>query len=196
MGAGLAFVIRVAVIAVAPVSLDFDARFSARGRRYCYRILDRRAPAALWKTRVWWVSRSLDAALMHAAAQELVGTHDFSTFRASNCQAKSPVRTLDALSVRRSADGGIEIRASARSFLHNQVRSLAGSLKLVGEGRWTAVDLAAALEARDRKRCGPVAPPFGLYFVGVDYPGNVGDASEAAARSLLPTHSFTALAGP
>jgi tRNA pseudouridine38-40 synthase len=178
---------RVAILSVEIVRADFDARFSARMRHYVYRILDRRSPAALFADRVWWVSRPLDAALMDEAAKRLLGTHDFSTFRAANCQARSPVRTLDHLDVRRSADGGVEIHASARSFLHNQVRSFAGSLKLVGERRWTADDLEGALAARDRRSCGPVAPPGGLYLVAVDY------GPEAPPRSLLPTHSVSAL---
>lgn len=183
----------VAVLSVEVVTADFDARFSARRRFYIYRILDRRSPAALLAGRVWWVSRPLDVAAMDGAAKRLLGTHDFSTFRAANCQAKNPVRTLDRLDVTRAADGGIEILASARSFLHSQIRSFAGSLKLVGERRWTDDDLTAALEARDRRRCGPVAPPGGLYFVGVDY-GT--DAELERPRSLLPTQSITSLAGP
>ncbi|KAB0682677.1 tRNA pseudouridine(38-40) synthase TruA [Aureimonas leprariae] len=181
----------IAVLSATRVADDFDARFSAKRRHYVYRIIDRRAPAALFRERVWWVSRPLDADLMDAAAKRLVGTHDFSTFRAANCQAKNPVRTLDRLDVRRAVDGGVEILASARSFLHSQIRSFAGSLKLVGEKRWTADELEAALAARDRVACGPVAPPGGLYFVGVDYETAEGDG---AARSLLPTHSFTSLA--
>ncbi|GGE09807.1 tRNA pseudouridine synthase A [Aureimonas endophytica] len=183
----------VAVIEAAVVPVDFDARFSARRRHYVYRILDRRSPAAILKGRVWWVSRPLDVAAMDRAAKRLVGTYDFSTFRSANCQAKNPVRTLDRLDVVRAPDGGVEILASARSFLHNQIRSFAGSLKLVGEHRWSDDDVTAALEARDRKRCGPVAPPDGLYFVGVDYET---EAELAAPRSLLPTYSITSLAEP
>jgi len=115
------------------------------------------------------VARSLDAAAMHAAAQRLLGTHDFTTFRSAECQAKSPVRSLDRLDVSRTGET-IAIEASARSFLHNQIRSFAGSLKLVGEGKWSAGDLQAALEARDRTACGPVAPSHGLYLLRVDYP--------------------------
>lgn len=159
---------RVAIPSVEAVGDDFDARFSARARHYLYRILNRRAPPALERGRVWHVKRGLDASAMHVAAQALIGKHDFSTFRASLCQAKSPVKTLSRLDVTR-AGNLIEIRASAPSFLHNQVRSMVGSLKLVGEGSWTAADLKAALEAKDRARCGPVAPPEGLYLVGVDY---------------------------
>lgn len=159
---------RVAILTAELIGDEFDARFSARARHYLYRILNRRAPPALDLGRVWHVKRALDAGAMHHAAQGLVGKHDFSTFRASLCQAKSPVKTLSRLDVS-SAGDLIEIRASAPSFLHNQVRSMVGSLKLVGEGGWTAADLKAALDAADRTRCGPVAPPDGLFLVGVDY---------------------------
>ena len=158
-------VVRAAAIAPA----DFHARFSATARHYLYRILNRAAPPALEKNRVWHVPQVLDAGIMHEAAQALVGRHDFTTFRASQCQAASPVKTLSAISVSRAGEE-IHIRVSARSFLHNQVRSIAGSLKLVGQGKWTAGDLRAALQARDRAACGPVAPPQGLYLVQVDYP--------------------------
>jgi tRNA pseudouridine38-40 synthase len=158
----------VAVVAAEAAAPDFDARFSAVRRHYLYRIVNRHAPLALEAGRAWHVERPLDAEAMHAAAQLLLGTHDFTTFRASECQAKSPVKTLDKLSVRGDGEAVI-IEAAARSFLHNQVRSLAGSLKLVGEGRWTGADLQAALAARDRAACGPVAPPHGLYLVRVDY---------------------------
>jgi tRNA pseudouridine38-40 synthase len=147
---------------------DFHARFSAKARHYLYRILCRRAPPALEAGRVWHVTHALDAAAMHEAAQTLVGRHDFTTFRAAECQAKSPVRTLDALDVVRQGEE-IEIRASARSFLHRQVRSMAGTLKLVGEGKWRPSDVEGALAARERAACGPVAPPEGLYLVRVDY---------------------------
>jgi tRNA pseudouridine38-40 synthase len=146
----------------------FDARFSASARHYLYRILARRAPPALDRDRVWWIARSLDADAMHDAATVLVGRHDFTTFRATQCQAKSPLRTLDRLDVTREGEE-INVRASARAFLHNQVRSMVGSLKLVGEGKWTRDDLRVALEARDRTACGPVAPPTGLYLMSVDY---------------------------
>ncbi|HVV93943.1 MAG TPA: tRNA pseudouridine(38-40) synthase TruA [Hyphomicrobiales bacterium] len=159
----------VAVLEARQVDAGFDARFSAMRRHYEYVILDRRAPPALEKGRAWWVARFLDAARMHEAAQRLLGRHDFTTFRAAECQARSPVKTLDRLDVSREGDA-IVVRASARSFLHRQVRSMVGSLKLVGEGRWTAADLAAALEARDRAACGPVAPAAGLTLVRVDYP--------------------------
>jgi tRNA pseudouridine38-40 synthase len=159
---------RVAVLAAGRAADDFDARFSATARHYLYIILNRRAPAALMQGNVWHVAKRLDAAAMHAAAQLLLGKHDFSTFRSVQCQSASPVKTLDRLDVARDGDL-IEIRASARSFLHNQVRSMVGSLKRVGEGGWTADDLRAALAAADRARCGPVAPPGGLYLVRVDY---------------------------
>ncbi|MGE4246478.1 MAG: tRNA pseudouridine(38-40) synthase TruA, partial [Parvibaculaceae bacterium] len=158
----------VAVLEAGEAEPDFHARFSARGRHYLYRILDRRAGPALERGRVWWRPRTLDADAMHEAAQTLVGHHDFTTFRSSECQAASPVKTLDRLQVTRE-EGEVRIQASARSFLHNQVRSMAGSLALVGEGRWSAHDLASALQARDRTACGPVAPPEGLYLVQVDY---------------------------
>lgn len=161
----------VAILAATPVDDGFDARFSATGRHYLYRILNRRAPPALEKNRVWWVPKRLDAAAMHAAAQELVGRHDFTTFRSAHCQAKSPLRTLDRLEVLRVGDM-IEVRAAARSFLHNQVRSMVGTLKRVGEGAWTAADVAAALAARDRSACAGLAPPQGLYLAGVDYPAS------------------------
>jgi len=159
----------VSILSCSEAAPDFDARFSALRRHYVYRICLRRSPPALDWHRVWWVARPLDAAAMHTAAQRLVGHHDFTTFRASSCQAKSPVKTLDRLDVVSEGEE-IVIRASARSFLHHQVRSMVGTLKLVGEGRWTADDVAAALAARDRARCGPVAPPQGLYFARVEYP--------------------------
>jgi tRNA pseudouridine38-40 synthase len=159
----------VSVLAAAIVPGDFDARFSATGRHYLYRIVNRRAPLALEAKRAWWVPKQLDVDAMHAAAQTLVGRHDFTTFRSIHCQAKSPVKTLDRLDVTRTGEA-IEIRAAARSFLHNQVRSMVGSLKRVGEGGWRASDLRAALDARDRAACGPVAPPDGLYLMRVDYP--------------------------
>ena len=159
----------IAVLAAQAVPDAFDARFSAVRRSYLYRIVNRRAPLALERGRAWQVARPLDAAAMHAAAQAAVGTHDFTTFRAAECQAKSPVKTLDRLDVRRSEEE-IAIEAVARSFLHNQIRSLAGSLKLVGEGKWSVEEFGAALRARDRAACGPVAPPYGLYLMQVDYP--------------------------
>jgi tRNA pseudouridine38-40 synthase len=158
----------IAVLATEPAADDFDARFSARQRHYLYRILNRRPDLTLEAGRVWRAPRPLDEAAMRAAAQCLVGRHDFTTFRAAECQAKSPVKTLDRLDVERHRDE-LRIHASARSFLHHQVRSMVGSLVQVGEGRWSADDLARALAARDRKACGPVAPPDGLYLVRVDY---------------------------
>ncbi|MBA2589447.1 MAG: tRNA pseudouridine(38-40) synthase TruA [Alphaproteobacteria bacterium] len=152
------------------VDSEFHARFSARSRHYLFRILNRRSPPALEDGRVWHVTHRLDPEAMHAAAQFLVGQHDFTTFRAAECQAQSPVKTLDTLDVSAHADE-IHIEASARSFLHHQIRSFAGSLKLVGEGKWQPKDLKNALEARDRSACGPVSPPEGLYLVRVDYSG-------------------------
>jgi tRNA pseudouridine38-40 synthase len=158
----------VAVLEADVASPEFHARFSAIARHYRYRIVCRRAPLTLDIGKAWHVMRALDAKAMHGAAQTLVGQHDFTTFRAAECQAKSPVKTLDRLDV--SANGeDIFIEASARSFLHNQVRSLVGTLKLVGEGKWTSRDVADALTARDRARCGPVAPPDGLTLMRVDY---------------------------
>lgn len=158
----------IVVLEAERVSADFDARFSATARHYLYRLLPRRAPPALDRNRVWWLPVSLDAQSMHEAAQVLVGRHDFTTFRAAACQANSPLRTLDRLDVSRVGEE-IHVRASARSFLHNQVRSMVGSLKLVGEGKWSAFDLTHALAAKSRAACGPVAPAAGLYFVRADY---------------------------
>jgi tRNA pseudouridine38-40 synthase len=158
----------VAVLAVEETSPEFHARFDATARHYHYRIMCRKAPLVLERGRAWHVTHVLDAGAMHEAAQMLVGNHDFTTFRAAECQANSPVKTLDRLDVSAAADE-IHINASARSFLHHQVRSIAGSLKLVGEGKWKPRDMGAALEARTRARCGPVAPPDGLYLVRVDY---------------------------
>tara|TARA_R110000868_G_scaffold73117_17_gene212467 strand:- start:3273 stop:4076 length:804 start_codon:yes stop_codon:yes gene_type:complete len=159
---------QIAILAAARVEDDFDARFSAVWRHYLYRIQSRRAPSILNRGRVWWVPRPLDAVAMHDAAQRLAGHHDFTTFRATDCQAKSPVKTLDQITVE-TVGVEVHIRVSALSFLHNQIRSFAGSLKLVGEGRWAAEDLQAALDARNRRACGPVAPPWGLYLQQVDY---------------------------
>jgi tRNA pseudouridine38-40 synthase len=158
----------VAVLSAEAAADDFDARFSATRRHYLYRIVNRRADLALNRRHAWRIGRPLDAATMQAAAQRLVGKHDFSTFRAAECQANSPVKTLDRLDVERHGEE-VRIHASARSFLHTQVRSMVGSLALVGEGRWSGDDLARALAARDRAACGPVAPPDGLYLVRVDY---------------------------
>jgi tRNA pseudouridine38-40 synthase len=158
----------IAVLQAGRVSADFDARFSAERRHYLYRIVNRRPDLALERQRAWRVARPLDAAAMHDAAQQLVGRHDFTTFRAAECQAKSPVKTLDRLGVARAGEL-VQVQASARSFLHHQVRSMVGALVAVGDGKWSRQDLAAALAARDRSACAPVAPPHGLYLVGVDY---------------------------
>ncbi len=147
---------------------SFEARFSAIKRHYLYRIANTRANLALDIGRVWRVPRALDADAMHQAAQRLIGKHDFTTFRDTECQAKSPEKTLDQLDVRREGDE-VSIVTSARSFLHSQVRSMVGSLVWVGEGCWSDDDLAASLAARNRAACGPVAPPDGLYLVRVDY---------------------------
>jgi tRNA pseudouridine38-40 synthase len=146
----------------------WHARFSARERRYLYRILNRLSPPALDQGRVWHVKKPLDTAAMHAAAQILVGHHDFTTFRDLACQAKSPMKTLDVAAVRREGDE-VLLEFASRSFLHRQVRSMTGTLAEVGVGRWTADDLKAALEARDRRACGPVAPAEGLYLTYVGY---------------------------
>ncbi|MDJ0512890.1 MAG: tRNA pseudouridine(38-40) synthase TruA [Methyloceanibacter sp.] len=158
----------ISVLSCERVADSFDARFSATARHYIYRIVDRRAPLALERNRAWGVFKPLDAKAMHEAAQSLLGHHNFTTFRSSECQAASPEKTLDRLDVSRHGEI-IRVETSARSFLHNQVRSMVGSLKCVGEGRWTADDLERALEARDRSACGPVAPACGLYLVKVDY---------------------------
>ncbi len=158
----------VAVLDAAEVGEDFHARFSAKGRRYLYRILNRRAPPALDQGRVWHIKKPLDAEAMHAAAQALVGRHDFTTFRDAQCQATSPVKTLDEARVWREGEE-VRLAFASRSFLHRQVRSMTGTLVEVGAGRWSAADVEAALEARDRKACGPVAPPEGLYLTAVEY---------------------------
>jgi tRNA pseudouridine38-40 synthase len=158
----------VAILSAEKVPGEFDARRSAVRRHYLYRIANRRPDLAIERGRAWRLPRRLDAEAMHAAAQNLVGKHDFTTFRSTECQAKSPEKTLDRLDVSRLGDE-IHISAVARSFLHNQVRSMVGSLVPVGDGKWQAADLARALEARDRSACGPVAPPDGLYLVKVDY---------------------------
>ncbi len=159
---------KVSVIEAEEVSDEFHARFSATERRYLYRILNRRAPPALEHGKVWHVPVDLNVDAMHEAAQHLVGKHDFSTFRAASCQAQSPVKTLDVLNVSRYGEE-IEIEARARSFLHHQVRSMVGTLKQVGEGKWTARDMKRALDAKNREACGAVAPSTGLYLVSVGY---------------------------
>ncbi|HEX5212915.1 MAG TPA: tRNA pseudouridine(38-40) synthase TruA [Pseudolabrys sp.] len=158
----------VAVLAAERAADDFNARTSAIKRHYLYRIINRRADLTVDAGHAWRVPRPLDAAAMHAAAQRLIGKHDFTTFRSTECQAKSPLKTLDVLDVARDGDV-IEVRASARSFLHSQVRSMVGSLVAVGEGKWSADDLAKALAARDRTACGQVAPPDGLFLMKVEY---------------------------
>ncbi len=158
----------VAILAVDVAPADFHARFSATGRAYCYRIVNRRAPLTVDRGRAWHVKVPLDAAAMHAAARCLIGQHDFTTFRAAMCQAKSPVKTLDRLDVIRIGEE-IEVIAEARSFLHHQVRNIVGSLSLVGIGKWSADRLATALAARDRAKGGPTAPPDGLYLTHIGY---------------------------
>ncbi len=158
----------MAILACVLAPEPFHARFSATGRRYLYRILNRPGPPALEQGRVWHVKKPLDAAAMHDAAQILLGTHDFTTFRHTACQAKSPVKTLDAVRVWRQ-DDEVRLTFAARSFLHRQVRSMTGSIAEVGLGRWSTEDLVGALEARDRDACGPVAPSQGLCLVGVKY---------------------------
>jgi tRNA pseudouridine38-40 synthase len=160
---------RLVVLRAAAVPDDWSARFSATGRAYRYRILDRRPRPALREGQVWHLTRRLDEAAMAAAAASLLGRHDFSSFRASSCQAKSPLRTLDRLDVIRHGDI-VEIIAEARSFLHHQVRNMVGTLKLVGDGSWPVERVAAALAARNRAAAGPTAPPQGLTLTGVRYP--------------------------
>ncbi len=159
----------IAVLSAEAVGEDFHARFSAIGRAYRYRIVNRRAPLALALGRAWHLVQPLDAGRMHEAAQSLVGNHDFTSFRSSICQAPSPVKTLDRLDVARLGET-IEIVAEARSFLHHQVRNMVGTLKLVGEGKWSAQDVTQALAARDRSKAGPTAPPEGLCLERVTYP--------------------------
>jgi tRNA pseudouridine38-40 synthase len=158
----------VSILEAEVVDDSFHARFSATGRRYLYRIVNRRPPLVLARDRAWWVPQPLDAGAMLAAAQRLVGHHDFSTFRAAECQAASPVKTLDRLDVERDGEE-IRIIAAARSFLHHQVRNMVGTLKLVGEGKWSAADVTRALEAHDRRQGGPTAPACGLYLIAVEY---------------------------
>jgi tRNA pseudouridine38-40 synthase len=158
----------VAVLRAERVAGDFEARHGATARHYLYRIVNRRAPLTFGRGQAWRVKPRLDAEAMHASALLLLGRHDFSTFRDSQCQANSPIRTLDRVEVRREGDE-VLFEASARSFLHRQVRSMVGTLVEVGAGRWSASQFRAAFEAADRSRCGPVAPPHGLYLVRVDY---------------------------
>jgi len=163
----------VAITGCAVAPGDWHARFSATGRRYLYRIKARRAPPAIEAGRVWPLRQTLDLSAMRAGAAHLVGHHDFTTFRASICQAKSPVKTLDAVEVagvETPTGPEIHLRFAARSFLHNQVRSMVGTLERVGAGAWPPERVGAALQARDRAACGPVAPPDGLYLAGVTYP--------------------------
>jgi len=158
----------VGVLSAERVADDFEARFSAIKRHYLYRIVNRRADLALDLGHAWRVPKPLDTGAMHRAAQQLLGRHDFTTFRAAECQAKSPEKTLDQFDVVRDGEN-IRVIVSARSFLHSQVRSMVGSLVWVGEGRWVEADLRRALDAKDRTACGPVAPPDGLYLMRVDY---------------------------
>ncbi|WP_455474200.1 tRNA pseudouridine(38-40) synthase TruA [Bartonella sp. B30(2025)] len=158
----------ISVLNVQNVPDSFNARFCAIRRHYLFKILNRRSPPALNANRVWWIPKPLNSDAMHEAAQKLVGRHDFTTFRSAHCQAKSPIRTLERLDILREGEE-IFLYAQARSFLHHQIRSFAGSLMEVGIGRWTAQDLEAALHAKDRARCGMVAPPSGLYLTQVDY---------------------------
>jgi tRNA pseudouridine38-40 synthase len=158
----------VAILHAEKVAELFHARFDATARHYVYRIINRRSPLTIEAGYAWQVGADLDDTAMHTAAQFLIGHHDFTTFRASECQAKSPIKTLDVLRVTRSG-ANIDISASARSFLHHQVRSIVGSLKLVGTGKWSPGDMREALNARNRAACGPVAPPDGLCLMRVDY---------------------------
>lgn len=158
----------IAITAVAPVGEEFHARFSALNRTYLYRILSRRSPATIDEGLVWQVRQRMDEGAMQAGADRLLGQHDFTTFRSTACQAASPVKTLDRLDVERVGDE-IHLHVSARSFLHNQVRSFAGTLERVGAGAWRPEDVTKALEARDRTACGTVAPACGLYMMSVGY---------------------------
>ena len=158
----------VAILEAEEVGADFSARFSARARHYLYRIIDRRPPLALEYGRAWYRKEPIDVDALNEGARRLLGHHDFTTFRSAHCQSKSPMKTLDRLEAVRNG-AVVEVRASARSFLHNQVRSMVGTIERVGVGKWTADDVTAALEAADRTRCGPVAPPWGLYLTQVDY---------------------------
>ncbi len=167
----------ISVLSAAPVADDFHARFSASGRAYAYRILNRRPPPALEAGQVWWAPKPLDTDAMAEAARVLVGHHDFTSFRAVHCQAKSPVKTLDRLEVQRLGTE-ILIQARARSFLHHQVRNMVGSLAWVGQGKWTKRDLERALAARDRAAGGPTAPAEGLCLIAVIYDGDPDPSDE------------------
>jgi tRNA pseudouridine38-40 synthase len=171
----------IAVLDARRADPGFHARFDAIERRYLYRIVNRRAPLTVDRGRAWQVPVALDARMMHEAAQILVGHYDFSSFRASECQAASPQKTLDALDVERR-DSEIRVRARARSFLHHQVRNMVGTLKLVGEGKWSAADVATALAARDRRAAGPTAPAEGLYLEAVRYPEQQGSSDHGVGH--------------
>lgn len=177
----------IAILAAAPVSEAFHARFTALGRHYLFRLLSRRAPATHDRGRVWQVAHPLDAEAMRAGAAHLLGLHDFTTFRSTQCQSASPLKTLDRIEIETlPVPHGMEYRfhLSARSFLHNQVRSIVGTLERVGAGAWPPARVAQALAARDRAACGPVCPPQGLYLSGVDYPADpFGQPLSAAASS-------------
>ena len=170
----------VAVLTVEEVDRNFHARFSATEKIYSYTIMNRKAPLTLERGRAWWVQKPLDVQSMARAAHSLIGRHDFSTFRASGCQAESPVRTLNSLTVTQHGEV-VSIIASARSFLHRQVRNMTGTLRLVGEGQWTVSDVRRALAARDRRAGGPTAPACGLYLIAVHYP-----CSLEPSRGTLP----------
>lgn len=164
----------ISIVSAEKVADDFNARMAATRRVYCYKIIcDRRADSVLMHNRAWHINHDLDITAMNAGAQHLIGTHDFTTFRDSECQAKSPIRSIDRLEVIERSDAmhgrHLELWAEARSFLHHQIRNITGTLKLVGEGKWTPDDVNTALAARDRTKGGPTAPPYGLYFVRVDY---------------------------
>lgn len=174
----------IVVLSAAESTIDFDARFTALRRHYCYRILRRRSPPAVERGRVWHVARTLDLEAMRMGAAELVGHHDFTTFRSTDCQAKSPMKTLDRLEITQ-AGNEVRVEASSRSFLHSQVRSMVGTLARVGVGAWPPERVGEALRARNRAACGPVAPPYGLYLVAVDYdPSN---ANTPASRTSVST---------
>ncbi|MGI9418887.1 MAG: tRNA pseudouridine(38-40) synthase TruA [Geminicoccaceae bacterium] len=157
-----------AVIKATEVTDDFHARFSATGRRYLYRIINRRAPLVLETGRAWHLPAMIEAEVMHEAAQRLIGKHDFTSFRSAACQSKSPVKTLDRVAVQRIGDE-IRVTLSARSFLHHQVRNIVGTLKMIGDGKWPVDQMETILEAKSRAAAGPTAPADGLYLTGVDY---------------------------